>query len=139
MNERRAVVEVDVPAVGRGAALAVLVGAAAAVLARLVDAVSDDSPLALPLLLVTLAGLVGGGWVAARACLRHPLTNGALAALVAIGVLLTVNVARQLVGGDDVRWAPRPHRTSPPFDELDGVLAAGARLDHELFPVVWPR
>jgi ectoine hydroxylase-related dioxygenase (phytanoyl-CoA dioxygenase family) len=39
--------------------------------------------------------------------------------------------------GDDVRWAPRPHRTSPPFDELDGVLAAGDPLDHPLFPVVW--
>jgi ectoine hydroxylase-related dioxygenase (phytanoyl-CoA dioxygenase family) len=39
--------------------------------------------------------------------------------------------------GDDVVWAPRPHRTSPPFDELDGVLAAGAPLDHPLFPVVW--
>ncbi len=39
--------------------------------------------------------------------------------------------------GDDVTWAPRPHRTSPPFDELDGVLAAGAPLDHPLFPVLW--
>jgi ectoine hydroxylase-related dioxygenase (phytanoyl-CoA dioxygenase family) len=40
--------------------------------------------------------------------------------------------------GDDVTWAPRPHRTSPPFEELDGVLAAGDPLDHPLFPVVWP-
>ena len=39
--------------------------------------------------------------------------------------------------GDDVRYAPRPHRTSPPFDELDGVLAPGAPLDHPLFPVLW--
>jgi ectoine hydroxylase-related dioxygenase (phytanoyl-CoA dioxygenase family) len=39
--------------------------------------------------------------------------------------------------GDDVRWAPRPHRTSPPFPELDGVLRAGDRLEHELFPVLW--
>jgi ectoine hydroxylase-related dioxygenase (phytanoyl-CoA dioxygenase family) len=38
--------------------------------------------------------------------------------------------------GDDVRWAPRPHRTSPPFDEVG--LAAGDPLDHPLFPVVWP-
>jgi ectoine hydroxylase-related dioxygenase (phytanoyl-CoA dioxygenase family) len=38
--------------------------------------------------------------------------------------------------GDDVRWAPRPHRTSPPFDEVD--LAAGDPLEHPLFPVVWP-
>jgi ectoine hydroxylase-related dioxygenase (phytanoyl-CoA dioxygenase family) len=39
--------------------------------------------------------------------------------------------------GDDVRWAPRPHRTSPPFPELDGVLRAGDPLEHPLFPVLW--
>jgi hypothetical protein len=37
---------------------------------------------------------------------------------------------------DDAR---RPWRTSPPFEELAGQLAAGAELDHPLFPVVWPR
>ena len=37
--------------------------------------------------------------------------------------------------GDDVRWAPRPHRTSPPFPEVD--LGAGEPLDHEVFPVLW--
>ena len=36
--------------------------------------------------------------------------------------------------GDDVRWAPRPHRTSPPFPEVD--LPAGAPLDHPSFPVL---
>jgi ectoine hydroxylase-related dioxygenase (phytanoyl-CoA dioxygenase family) len=41
------------------------------------------------------------------------------------------------VTGDDVTWAPRAHRTSPPYEELDGVLAAGDTLDHELFPVLW--
>lgn len=39
--------------------------------------------------------------------------------------------------GDDVRYAPRPHRTSPPFEELDGVLAPGAPLEHPLFPLLW--
>jgi ectoine hydroxylase-related dioxygenase (phytanoyl-CoA dioxygenase family) len=38
--------------------------------------------------------------------------------------------------GDDVTWAPRPHRTSPPFDDVD--LPAGAALDDPVFPVVWP-
>jgi ectoine hydroxylase-related dioxygenase (phytanoyl-CoA dioxygenase family) len=38
--------------------------------------------------------------------------------------------------GDDVTWAPRPHRTSPPFDDV--ALAAGAPLDDPVFPVVWP-
>jgi ectoine hydroxylase-related dioxygenase (phytanoyl-CoA dioxygenase family) len=39
--------------------------------------------------------------------------------------------------GDDVTWAPRPHRTSPPFDDVE--LQAGAPLDHPAFPVVWSR
>lgn len=37
--------------------------------------------------------------------------------------------------GDDVTWAPRPHRTSPPFPEVS--LEAGAPLDHPSFPVLW--
>jgi ectoine hydroxylase-related dioxygenase (phytanoyl-CoA dioxygenase family) len=41
--------------------------------------------------------------------------------------------------GDDVVHAPRPWKTSPDFPELEGVLAPGAPMDHELFPVVWPR
>jgi len=36
------------------------------------------------------------------------------------------------------RFAPRGWRTSPPFEGLDRDLAAGAELDHPLFPVVWP-
>jgi len=42
--------------------------------------------------------------------------------------------------GDDVRYAPRPHRTSPPFEELGGgPLEPGAPMDHPLFPVIWQR
>jgi ectoine hydroxylase-related dioxygenase (phytanoyl-CoA dioxygenase family) len=41
--------------------------------------------------------------------------------------------------GDDVTYAPRPHRTSPPYPELEGALAPGAPLaDDRLFPVLWP-
>ena len=36
------------------------------------------------------------------------------------------------------RHAPRPWVTSPPFEGLDAELAAGAAMDHPLFPVVWP-
>jgi ectoine hydroxylase-related dioxygenase (phytanoyl-CoA dioxygenase family) len=36
------------------------------------------------------------------------------------------------------RHAPRPWRTSPPFDGLVAELPAGAAMDHPLFPVVWP-
>jgi ectoine hydroxylase-related dioxygenase (phytanoyl-CoA dioxygenase family) len=38
--------------------------------------------------------------------------------------------------GDDARYAPRPHRTSPPFGELDVELEAGGPMDHPLFPVL---
>ena len=38
----------------------------------------------------------------------------------------------------DARHAPRPWRTSPPFDDLDAEIPAGAPMDHPLFPVVWP-
>ena len=38
----------------------------------------------------------------------------------------------------DARHAPRPWRTSPPFEGLEDELPAGAVMDHPLFPVVWP-
>lgn len=38
--------------------------------------------------------------------------------------------------GDDISFAPRPHRTSPPFPGLEEELAAGAAMDHPLFPVL---
>jgi hypothetical protein len=99
-------VDIDLPAVARGSGVALAACAAAAVAARVLGAVGGDgSPLALPLLLVALAGLVTGGWVAARECLRNPLTHAALAAVVAIGVLLLVNVVRQVIEGTDVRWS----------------------------------
>jgi ectoine hydroxylase-related dioxygenase (phytanoyl-CoA dioxygenase family) len=38
----------------------------------------------------------------------------------------------------DARHAPRRWRTSPPFDGLNEEIAAGAAMDHPLFPVAWP-
>ncbi len=40
--------------------------------------------------------------------------------------------------GDDMRHAPRPWATSPPFPGLADELAVGAALEHPLFPVLWP-
>jgi ectoine hydroxylase-related dioxygenase (phytanoyl-CoA dioxygenase family) len=37
----------------------------------------------------------------------------------------------------EARHAPRPWRTSPPFEGLETRLAAGAAMDDALFPVVW--
>jgi hypothetical protein len=100
------VADVEPLAVARGGFVAVAVGAVAAVASQVLDAAAGDgSPLAVPLLLAAVAGLVTGGWVAARACARHPLTHAALAALVAVVVLLVVDVVRDVTGGDGVRWA----------------------------------
>jgi hypothetical protein len=102
---RRGGLDIDALAVARGAAVATAVGIAAVVASQLLDAAAGDgSPLALPLVLATIAGLVTGGWLAARACARHPLTHAALAALVAVVVLLVVDVVRDVAGDDDVRW-----------------------------------
>ncbi len=38
--------------------------------------------------------------------------------------------------GDDATHAPRPWRTSPPFEGLDAELPAGSAMDHPLFPVL---
>lgn len=41
--------------------------------------------------------------------------------------------------GEDMRHAPRAWRTSPEFPGLADQLAAGAPLEHPLFPLLWPR
>jgi ectoine hydroxylase-related dioxygenase (phytanoyl-CoA dioxygenase family) len=38
--------------------------------------------------------------------------------------------------GDDMVHAPRPWRTSPPFEGLEHELPAGAPMDHPLFPLL---
>jgi ectoine hydroxylase-related dioxygenase (phytanoyl-CoA dioxygenase family) len=40
--------------------------------------------------------------------------------------------------GDDARYAPRPHRTSPPFPGLESELAAGDPFDAPRFPRLHP-
>lgn len=39
--------------------------------------------------------------------------------------------------GEQMRHAPRPWMTSPPFPGLADELPDGAPLDHPLFPVLW--
>ena len=39
--------------------------------------------------------------------------------------------------GDDIRHAPRRWKTSPEFPGLTEQLAAGAPMDHALFPLLW--
>ena len=40
--------------------------------------------------------------------------------------------------GDDARYAPRPHPTSPPFPGLDDELEAGDPFDSPRFPLLQP-
>lgn len=53
------------------------------------------------------------------------------------------DTARRVVSvrylGDDMTFAPKPWRTSPPFTGLDRDLAPGASLDHPRFPILWER
>ena len=39
--------------------------------------------------------------------------------------------------GDDIRHAPRRWKTSPEFPGLSAELAAGAPMNHALFPLLW--
>jgi ectoine hydroxylase-related dioxygenase (phytanoyl-CoA dioxygenase family) len=39
--------------------------------------------------------------------------------------------------GDDIRHAPRRWPTSPEFSGLEAELAAGAPMEHPLFPLLW--
>jgi phytanoyl-CoA dioxygenase PhyH len=40
--------------------------------------------------------------------------------------------------GDDIRHTPRSWKTSPEFPGLTDELAAGAPMEHPLFPMLWP-
>ena len=63
--------------------------------------------------------------------------------------MLTLHASRGVAGphrrrvfsvrflGDDIRHAPRPWKTSPQFPGLEAELAAGAPMQHDLFPILW--
>ena len=66
----------------------------------------------------------------------HMLTLHATAG-VAAGQRRRVFSVRLL--GDDIRHAPRRWQTSPDFPGLEAELAAGAPMEHALFPLLWQR
>lgn len=41
--------------------------------------------------------------------------------------------------GDDITFAPRQWRTSPPFEGLEDELPEGASMVHPLFPILWSK
>ena len=72
-------------------------------------------------------------WALWRLRARRDLWLGSLA----LTILLVIEAYLGGLIGDDVTFAPRPHRTSPPFPGLDRELEAGGAMDHPLFPVLW--
>jgi hypothetical protein len=106
-----------------GVGLALAVAVPAALLAQVVDAVSDDDPglLTYPLALVVLAGMVVGGDFVGRRAAGAPARLGAITGLVAITVVQALGIARRAVAGDDIAWA-----TVPAVTAVAVLLAAGA-------------
>lgn len=110
---------VDRGAVLAGARLAVLIAAGAIVVAQCVTSFTDADA-NLPLYLVLLAGLGAGGRVAARRQPGSPLTHGALAALAAYVVLISVITVIRLALGDEV--------ADPVSLVFNGLMAASAGI-----------
>jgi putative membrane protein (TIGR04086 family) len=93
--------QLDRRAVLLGAAVAMAIALPAAIAAEvLVD--SDESAFGLPLFALVLVAFGFGGFVAARRTTRSPLSNGAVAALVAYVIIQGVGVVRRVIAEETV-------------------------------------
>ncbi len=111
-------------AVVRGVGLALAVAVPAALLAQVLDAVTDDpGVLAYPLVLVVLAGMAVGGDLVGRRASHAPARLGAATGLIAIAVVQALGIARRAVAGDDIAWA-----TVPVITAVATALAASAAV-----------
>lgn len=110
---------VDVPAVLRGAAVAVAICLPLALIGQQLVDEGDGSPLTGLLFVGVLVGFAVGGFVAARAASTAPYTNGGLAALLAFVVIQGSAVVVRLVAGDSI---------SAPVLVFNGLLAFGCGL-----------
>lgn len=88
----------EAPAVVRGAAVAVAVSLPASLLS-LVVVRGGDTNVVFAFLVVVLAGLAAGGYVAARRAPAAPLSNGMVAALVAFALIQGAGLLRQAATG----------------------------------------
>lgn len=99
------------PAVVMGALVTMAVAVPVAILAQTLDqadSVDDDSMWLVFLFVVILGAMAAGGYVAATRRPDAPLSNSAVAALLAYVVVQTVGVIRLLANGDDVTWIAIP-------------------------------
>ncbi len=96
----------DLRAVLVGAAVALLIAVPPAVLAQIQsdrDAL-EGSNVVLVLFAVVLIAFMAGGYVTAKRAQGEPLTNGAVAAVVAYLVVQGYGIVRRLADGDEIRW-----------------------------------
>ncbi len=114
-------------AVAAGAGTALAIAFPAALLAQILDALSDDDPPAyvFALVPVVLAGALVGGWVAGRRAVdapqpARPWVAGALASLAAIGLVLAMGVARRAAADEAIAWS-----SLPALAALAAALGAG--------------
>jgi membrane associated rhomboid family serine protease len=96
-------------ATGTGVALAVAMPAALA--AQVIDALDESTGTPTAVLLLApavLAGAFVGGVVVGRHRPPHAVALGAVAGLLALGVVLALGVARRLVADEVVAWSAVP-------------------------------
>lgn len=96
----------DPRAVLAGAAVSLVIAVPPAVLAQIQsdrDAL-EGSNWVLALFAVVLMAFIAGGYVSAKRAEGEPLTNGAVAALLAYLLVQGVGIIRRLADGDEIRW-----------------------------------
>lgn len=102
---------VHAPAVFAGAGVTLAVAVPVALLAQVLDdagTVDDDSAWLFVLFVVILLAMAGGGYVAAARRADAPLVNGAMASLLAYGVVQVIGAIRLLATDGSVAWAAIP-------------------------------
>ena len=92
----------DLAAVARGTVVGVAVSLPASLLGLAVVDGASHPGLVLAFLLAVLAGLGGGGYVAARRVPSAPLGNGAVAAVAAFALIQSAGLVRRLAAGQPV-------------------------------------
>ena len=99
-------IRLDPRAVLVGAAVSLVIAVPPAVLAQIQsdrDAL-EGSNWVLVLFAVVLIAFIAGGYVTAKRADGDPLTNGAVAALLAYVLVQGFGIIRRLADGDEIRW-----------------------------------
>ena len=96
----------DPRSVGAGAVLAIVIALPAALVGEAAaDGKDDPSALVLLCYLLVLVAFVAGGWLAARRATDAPFSNGAVAALVAFGLIQAGGVVASLLQDETIETA----------------------------------